>query len=272
MAATDRMRAIFHDHGLHARPVAPVSSPTDWLYRLRTSRAYRQTFYVLTYLVLPNVFGIALLVLLAGVLPLRTVFELRSRAGLLQASTCEQRTPARRAGETDTFAMWPHLLCNATGITVEQGQRYRVEIALPTACAADEATTPATVRRTGAWTDWKIPVASAEGFSSLHAPGGTAMRKILMTLAVPLRREIGANWMITVAEIGTTNPMRIPLAGDTFEAGQSGPLSLWVNDALLPCPRWDCFYRNNAGGPATVRITKADAAPLPPLRPRDTCH
>ena len=98
------------------------------------------------------------------------------------------------------------------------------------------------------------------------------MRKVLMTLAVPLRRELGANWMMTVAEIGTTNPLRIPLSGDTFEAGQSGPLSLWVNDALLPCPGWDCFYRNNAGGPATVRITKADAAPLPPLRPRDSCR
>ena len=71
---------------------------------------------------LPNVFGIALLVLLAGVLPLRTIFEVRSRAGLLQASTCGQVEPERRAGETDTFAMWPHLLCNATGVQVREGR------------------------------------------------------------------------------------------------------------------------------------------------------
>ena len=81
-----------------------------------------------------------------------------------QASTCRQGTPVRRGGEADTFALWPHLLCNATGVTVEKGQRYRVEIALPEACTADEASAPATARRTGAWTDWKIPVTQRRGF------------------------------------------------------------------------------------------------------------
>ena len=90
-------------------------------------------------------------------------------------------------------------------------------------------------------------------------------------LAVPLRRQIAANWLVPVAEIGTTNPQRIPLRDGVFEAGQDGPLSLWVNDLIVPCPAWDCFYRNNAGGPATVRISKAEAPALPPLRPRDTC-
>lgn len=272
VAAVDHMRAIFLDHGMRARPVPPVSSPTDWVYRLRTSGAYRRTFHFVSYHLLPHVFGIALLVLLAGVLPLRTAFEIRSRAGVLQASTCSQAEPTRRDGEQDTFALWPHLLCNATGVTVEKGQRYRVEIALPEACSTTEAARSATTRRTGPWTDGTIPVTSTSGFSSLHAPGASAVQKALLTLAVPLRREITANWLVPVVEIGSTNPLRIPVPEGTFLAGQDGPLSIWVNDVVFPCLGWDCLYRNNAGGPATVRITRADAPPDAPLRPWSTCE
>lgn len=271
MATTDRMRAVWREHGVHAQPVSPVSSPTDWIYRLRTSETYRRAFHLLSYHVLPNVFGVAMLVALAGVLPLRTLFEIRSRAGLLQASTCGQAEPVRWPGETETFAVWPHLLCNATGVSVQKGERYRVEIALPEACSPDEGRTPATRRRTGAWADWTIPITSTGGFSSLQAPDSSALQKLLLALAVPLRRQIGANWLAPVVEIGTTNPTRVVLEDGTFEAEQDGPLSLYVNDAILPCPGWDCFYRNNAGGPATVRITSADAPPAPPLRALSTC-
>ncbi len=271
IAVFDRMRSVWQEHGVRAHAVAPVSSPTDWVYRLRTSHAYRQGFHLLTNHALPNVFGIALLMFMAGVLPLRTMFEVRSRAGLLQASTCGQVEPERRAGETDTFAMWPHLLCNATGVQVQKGERYRVEIALPDACSASEETVAATRRRSGAWADWRIPVTTSGGFSSLHAPGASAVQGVLLTLAVPMRRQIGANWFTPIAEIGTTNPIRIPLHDGTFVAGQDGPLSLYVNDLILPCPGWDCFYRNNAGGPATVRVTKEDAQALPALRALSTC-
>ena len=93
IVAVDRMRAIFREHGMHAQPVPPVSSPTDWVYRLRSSTSYRRTFHFVSYHLFPNLFGIATLVLLAGVLPLRTAFEVRSRAGLLQASTCDAGRP-----------------------------------------------------------------------------------------------------------------------------------------------------------------------------------
>ena len=148
---------------------------------------------------------------------------------------------------------------------MEKGQRYRVEIALPEACTADEATAPSTTRRTGAWSDWTIPVTSPAGFSSLDVPGGSAIQTILLTLAVPLRRDITANWLVPVAEIGTTNPLRVPLVEDTFVAGQDGPLSLWVNDLILPCPgvglllsqqRWRCGHRadheSGVTGPAAA--------------------
>jgi uncharacterized protein (DUF2235 family) len=271
VAVTDRMRVVWQEHGVRATPVPPVSSPDDVIYRLRTSHAYKRSFHVLSYHLLPNLFGLAILALAAGVLPLRTLFEIRTRAGLLQASTCGQPAPQRRAGETATFAIWPHLLCNATGVTVRKGERYRVDVALPEACAVDEGQASPKTRRTGAWSDRTIPIASPDGFSSLHAPGASAIEKLMLTLAVPLRRQPGANWFAVIAEVGTTNPARTALRGGEFVAAQDGPLGLYVNDLIVPCLAWDCFYRNNAGGPATVRITRADAPPLPPLRPITTC-
>ena len=273
IVAVDRMRAIFREHGMHAQPVPPVSSPTDWVYRLRSSTGYRRTFHFLSYHLFPNLFGIAMLVLLAGVLPLRTVFELRSRAGLLQASTCGQAEPVGLIREAGTFALWPHLLCNATGMTVEKGQRYRVEIALPEACAADEATAPATTRRTGAWSDWMIPVTSTQGFSSLDVPGGSAIQKILMTLAVPMRRDVTANWLVPVAEIGTTNPLARPAAWRT----RSSP----ARTGHSRCGSTTSSFRV-PGGIASIATTPAVRPrcgsrrrrhrALPPLRAGHTCQ
>ena len=54
VVAVDRMRAIFREHGMHAQPVPPVSSPTDWVYRLRSSTGYRRTFHFLSYHLLPE--------------------------------------------------------------------------------------------------------------------------------------------------------------------------------------------------------------------------
>jgi uncharacterized protein (DUF2235 family) len=271
VAVTDRMRSVWQEHGVHATPVPSVSSPTDVIYRLRTSEAYTRGFHLLSYHLLPNIFGIGILVLAAGVLPLRTIFEIRARAGLLPASTCGQAEPDRRAGESATFALWPQRLCNATGVAVQKGERYRVEIALPDACVAGPDRQLSGARRGGAWSDRDIPVASPDGFSSLHAPGASALQKALLTLAVPVRREVGANWFAVIAEVGTTNPSRTPLRDGEFVAGQDGPLALYVNDAIVPCPAWDCFYRNNGGGPATARVTRASAPPLPALRAITTC-
>jgi hypothetical protein len=263
------MRRALHREGFVARPVTPISSPTDWIYRLRTHDWYRRSFHFLSHHFLPNVFGIALLLLIAVVLPLRLVFELRSRAGLLPASTCRQSTPLRAPGETETFALWPSLTCNATGVQVVKGETYRVDIALPTACAADRRTADAR-RRTGAWADRSVPVADLRGFSSLEAPGPAWQRAAFM-LALPLRREPGANWFAVIAQIGTTTPTRVPLQGQTLVAGHDGPLSLYVNDAIVPCLAWDCLYRNNAGGPARVRIVRMPAGgpPPPALAPYD---
>ncbi|BCS32024.1 hypothetical protein TBR22_A12290 [Luteitalea sp. TBR-22] len=268
LAITDRMRRVWREHEVRAQPVPAVSSPDDWVYRLRTSHWYRQGFHLLSYHLLPNVFGIAMLIALAGLLPLRGLFEVRSRAGLLPASTCGRPVPPLPGEPAGTFLLSPRLLCNATGVMAEKGRAYRVEMALPAECEVAGDGDPG---RAGAWRDRDIPVTTTEGFSSLHAPGASVIEKALLTLAVPLRREITANWFVPVVEIGTTNPSRIAVPDGTFVAPQDGPVSMYVNDAVLPCPRWDCLYRNNSGASAVARIRRADAPPLPPLRARQPC-
>ncbi len=231
------MRAIFREHGMHAQPVPPVSSPTDWVYRLRSSTGYRRTFHFVSYHLFPNLFGIAMLVLLAGVLPLRTIFELRSRAGLLQASTCGQADPAGLIREAGTFALWPHLLCNATGMTVEKGQRYRVEIALPEACAARRGDGPGHDAAHGRLVRLEDPGHEHAGLLLAGRAGWIGHPEDPHDAGRPAapRGHAPTGWC-PVAEIGTTNPLRVPLVEDTFVAGQDGPLSLWVNDLILPCP------------------------------------
>ena len=259
IVAVDRMRAIFREHGMHAQPVPPVSSPTDWVYRLRSSTGYRRTFYRLLSGASRTCSASRCSCCWPACCRLRTVFEVRSRAGLLPASTCSQANPVGLVRDAGTFALWPHLLCNATGMRWRRASAIASRSPCPRHARPTKRGHPSTTRRTGAWSDWTIPITTPAGFSSLDAPGGSAIQTILLTLAVPLRRELGANWLVTVAEIGTTNPLRIPLVSDTFVAGQDGPLSLWVNDLHAAVPAWDCFYRNNAGGPATVRITKAES-------------
>jgi hypothetical protein len=119
--------------------------------------------------------------------------------------------------------------------------------------------------------DASLPVTSTAGISS----------KPLMALFLPFRRIWSVNWFVPIAAIGTRVPERHYLMDPTTEfiPTRDGTLSLYVNDAAFPvgridgrtCFGWDCYYRNNSGGPARVRLTELDAntaaASLPPLAP-----
>lgn len=268
-ATFDRMRAVWRRTGLVATPTGPVSSPTDWVYRLRTSEWYQSAFHTFSYHVVPNVFGITLLVLLFGVLPLRLVFEITSRAGWLPSSGCNGAALRSPGDGPETFAMFPSLMCNATGLTAHKGVPLRVEMALPEACGSDAAPGDGT-RRVGAWTDRTLPVPGVRGFSSL-APGVPGWQKSLLATAVPVRRLVTASWLAPVVEVGTLTPSRLVVADATVVPDRDGIVTMFVNDAILPMPGFDAFYRNNHGGAARVRITAATAAPRPPLAPY-TCE
>jgi uncharacterized protein (DUF2235 family) len=280
---TGRMAGAWGAQNLAAAPVTPVPEPDDPLYRLRTSTAYTGFFRFLSTTWWPNVFGIALVLILVVLLPVRGAFAIASRS----ESFCES-TPATpiNGGDAWEVALHPSKMCQKTAIQLEADTSYRIQIALPTACGENPAVfDPA--RRTGVWADRTIAVRSAAGFSSsVRAP---------FYAALPFRRRLTTRWFVPVAVIGEALPERHPLVdgvqdvrdrprqGDPtggtadlqFVAGRGGELKLFVNDAILPvsydpvtglCSGWDCYYRNNAGGPARVRVSKAALGPASPER------
>ncbi len=275
-ACTDRMRGVWEHTGLTARPMDVPDPPTDLVYRLRTSAAYRGTFHFLSHSLWPNVFGIALLVTLAVVLPVRLAFEVRSRSSDLPASTCGDGGMSLRAPSDPqgTFAVWPHLMCNASGLTVEEGVTYRLNVVLPETCEPGPAEPPEVQRGVGAWRDADITVDTIWGFSTFSSRPTLVQRAAFLS-ALPLRRVLSAHWFAGVLEIGRRSPARIALsrplddagaaagagvvASATFVAPRDGPLSMFVNDALLLLPTFATLYQNNAGGPARVRVVRADA-------------
>jgi uncharacterized protein (DUF2235 family) len=266
----DRMRKIWRAGGFKAKPIPVPAARSDWRFRLRTSRAYRGTFRLFSHHVWPNVFGVVLLYVIAFALPLRAGFEGVSRWSGLPESDCQLPAerlvganapqPARAAGDgDDTFAFWPHRMCSATGLEAVEGDKYRVEIALPPACPALQ------IPHVGDWHDSRIPVGSVAGFSTMDRL--SSRDGAIFVAAFPIRRVTHAPWFATIVAIGMTVPERHIADGatSTFVAGRDGPLSMFVNDAIgpWPVPGWDFFYRNNAGGPARVRITRDTTVAMP---------
>ena len=114
----------------------------------------------------------------------------------------------------------------------------------------------------GPWHDSTTAVPSPAGF--------TASEGIVFAMAAPFRRLVRQNWLVPIAAIGTALAERHPLSNaegrNVILAGRPGPLTVFVNDAVVPmtlfagtgravCFGWDCLYRNNRGGPARVRVT-----------------
>lgn len=267
-AIVGRMGVVWRNHGLVAKRVGPAPEPEGWIYRLRTSPAYVGFFRFLSLHFWPTVFGAAMLATLAVVLPVRAAFEWTSRSG----SLCAANTAATGTGPWE-FAFDPRSICHATNVQMERGGRYLVQIALPPACGAWSGPSHQT-GQPGQWHDGRFLVDSPAGFASSKSP--------VFIAAWPFRRVLNQHWFVPIAAIGTALPERHPLSdltgSNTFIAGRRGPLTLFVNDAVIPltffagtgsavCAGWECLYRNNAGGPARVRVTKLAHDELVSTRP-----
>ena len=254
-----RMRNVWKSHSLTAQPMDMAAEPSDPIYKLRTSDAYVRWFHFQSKQLLPFVFGILMFLIIVLVIPIRLVHEVRSRADWI----CDTAPAARTAD--GWFALYPSDMCTPTGITIEQGARYAVEIAIPDpekACGVTEQDRDAQLTRVGPWFDKNIPVQSTAGVTST----------LPMKLFAPFRRVWAAAYFVPVATIGSGLPERHYLteSATTFRATRTGPLSIFINDAAFPCLGWDCFYRNNHGGPAKVMVTKLDngqTAYVPRLTP-----
>ena len=290
----DRMRHVWASRGgLRATPLTQLApEPDSWIYNLRESRAYKGTFRFMSDKLWPNVFGAAIVLVLLVGLPLRLAYQVASRTD----SFCSQHFEAPKYESVDadgiplnawTFRFYPHDVCRHSGKELQAGRNYALQIAIPVdpvATTNDGTTTiledkscrarvadVAAKKKVGGWKDLNYPVTSTKGIES----------KGLMGLFIPFRRIWGADWMVPIAAIGTKIPERHYLTDPATELTPTrrGLLSLYVNDATLPlaridgawCTSWDCYYRNNTGGPAKVRLVELDAnttaASVPKLEP-----
>jgi uncharacterized protein (DUF2235 family) len=234
----------------------------EWL---RTRRAYQATFRLITYGIIPTVFlvaiGYATLALFS-----RVSFAYRESWGNV-CMGMDNAKPVDLREDGRTFRT--NELCASTGLLLDQGATYRVQITIP---------------RSDPWTDNGITA----------GPNGLHPKNVLgvMTLGVPLRRHIGQPWFKPMARIGATGTDDYPLepkpslawAASTdkprssklldtcseepapthlaspddvtfeseFVARTGGELFLYVNDAVLISKWTRFFYCNNQG---TARVT-----------------
>jgi len=224
--------------------------PRDWIYRLRTHRAYRAFFAFLKRTLVPFVFGLAMLVAIAAGLLVAInhfAFGMASLGGLVCRDAARAASP-----DGPWLVAFPNdSLCQATGIPLEAGGRYSIEMTLPARLPGDPPDglhVPG--RTTGGWMDGSYAVESPAGL--------TGDRALIYRLAWPLKRTLSVDWFVPIARVGSTGGQyhAIDTRGSEFTARESGQLFLYVNDAVVPCPRWDCLYRNNTGGTARVTVTR----------------
>jgi uncharacterized protein (DUF2235 family) len=294
----DRMGKVWaRQNGLRAAKLEQLApEPGGWIYTLREHALYKGTFRFMSHTLWPNVFGIAMVLVFIGVIPVRLSYQVASRMDSFCTSSSavsHVRLEIPRASpqsatvvvDATEVAFYPDELCRRTALHLTAGRRYAMQIAIPldpiVGAAAPQAaegmscraqvTDEKHRRSVGGWMDETIPVASTAGFES----------KPIMVLFLPFRRIWSANWFVPIAAIGHRLPERHYLTDPTteFTATRDGLLSLYVNDAAFPAGRidgrtcfgWDCYYQNNSGGPARVRVTALDAntaaASLPPLAP-----
>ena len=223
--------------------------PADWIYRLRTHRVYRACFACLKETIVPHGFGIAMLfAIVAGLLVAidHIAFGMMSLGGLV----CLDAPGPVSPGPWEVDFSSRHL-CHATGIPLEAGGRYRVEMLLPARLSSDPPDgAEGSGRATGVWMDGRYAVESPAGLPRDRAP--------VYTLLWPLKRTLSVDWFVPIARVGSTGGQYQALNRKVSElrARETGQLFLYVNEAIVPCPRWDCLYRNNTGGSAKVRVTR----------------
>ena len=295
----DRMRKVWASrNGLQVEKLKELApEPRGWIYKLRENRAYKGTFRFMSDKLWPNVFGVAIVAILLGAIPVRLAYQVASRTEAFCSasggvSNVKVDIPDASAGpgsvrslDAKEMAFYPDEICRRiTGSDFVAGKKYAIQIAIPLdpveviagqptvnenkGCRS-QVTEESAKKEVGGWKDASIHVTSTAGIGS----------KPIMVPFAPFRRIWGANWLVPIAAIGKKIPERHYLTGPTteFTATRNGPLSLYANDAAFPvgriddawCTGWDCYYRNNTGGPAKVRVTELDAntpaAALPPL-------
>jgi len=243
----DTMRGIWQN------PAEPCAEPTDLIYKMRSSGAYRAFFYILKHWLLPSFFAIVLWLCL--LVALYFVPALVSRAVFGAANTlgyiCVPKSGAEveRADTPPSFST--RNICTATGLTVTKGATYRVEI-----------------RVSSPWIDGYDPEKPA-GISTDPRGFGWSKTTAFQYFGLPYRRLMWSNWFSTVLRVGSKgleehllNLKEETAAGGvvytaTLRPQKSGEVFVFVNDSVIGLPWiYDYFYRSNNAGAATITLQK----------------
>lgn len=251
---SDRARAIWHGVLPRIPPATAGQAPRgalphggSWFQALRTSRGYQRSLQLVKWGLLPNVFGV--LILLAFIW-LGAALVTQAAIPVLEADLafCRDRpAPRARAAAAEGVSKTPQQPvvfapadpCNETNLPVSERTEYAI-----------------TFEVGDAWLDGSYP-ASPEGF------GAGRMRWLSGYLGSPFRRVMNLGYMQPVAVIrvprktGAPSVRLVPLdlapvpgepqtfAG-SFIAPASGELTLFAND-VVALYDLDGFYANNRG-------------------------
>jgi hypothetical protein len=205
---------------------------TGWraaVYRLRRFGIYPASFYVLTRWILPTV----IMWWLFGWLAFGTANTLGlvcKGTGGVEVESAASVTPMIETAKA----------CNATGLKVAQGKKYRIQLTV-----------------IEPWKDDTIET-DPNGFDNHRASW-------IQLLGWPNKRLIWSNWFATILRVGGPGLEEHLLHLEqqngswtaTFEPRSSGEVFLYVNDTAIGVPwLYDFFYWVNNHGTATVKIEK----------------
>ena len=234
-------------------PGAPSGAPDNWIYQLRSSKAYIAFHEGLKHKVAPAFFAALFLYLGLSVLS-HVSFNVLDVAGY----TCTEHAaihPATKLAVKEERVIQFDIsdLCTPTGVELEtNGARYHVQVDPP----------PGTETVNWKWHNgiFKVPV----GGPSAKEPV-TWYERLYLTMFLPLRRELFEDWFRIVLRYGqiggeesTFEPDPTdPLIQDIIKPTRSGELFIFVNNAVIGVPGlYGSLYKFSDGkGQLTVRRT-----------------
>ncbi len=235
----DMMASIWHHSS-----TAPSGLPDNWIYRLRSSKRYIAFHEGLKRTVAPAFFALVFAYLGVAIAS-HLAFNIQDVAGFMCTDSAEviRLKPNEKSAPIE-FAASDQ--CRATGIFIEDDHRARYVI---------------TIEPGQPWTHFGIPV-PVGGFTSVEKP--TWYHRVLLSLALPLRRELFEDWFRIVMRFGRVGGeekfYEPDLKDETIQfpilPTRSGELFVFINDAVIGVPGLYSVLSRWNGGTALMTIKR----------------
>jgi uncharacterized protein (DUF2235 family) len=223
-------------------PPVDTKEPTDWVFKLRTSRWWKGLLKFMKRRAIPVVSAIALVYVGVAALSQVTFKALDPTGWFWCRGSSALEDPTNRPEKTAKFSI--DQMCAGTGIRLSQGERYVVKL---TRDPPHEE-----------WRNGNFAIEDIAGFEIGELENGWDRAR--MFVALPFRRVLSRPWGRPIVRIGATGadeypmdppvvtPVRKPNPYEvvtTFRARRTGEMFLYVNDAVV---FWSgSFYKNNRG-------------------------